>query len=250
MVFIDVHAHIDMYSEEKIKQIIENAKNNNVKIIINNGLNKKKNKKTLELAKKYEEVKAALGLYPIEALKLTDQEIDEEIKFIKDNKEKIVAIGEVGIDLKWSQELVKQKQIFEKFIDLAISLNKPIIVHSRLAEAAVLDLLEKKKAKKVIIHCFNGKLKLTDIIIKNNWHVSIPANITYVQNFQKLVELIPINLLFCETDSPYLHPTKGKRDNEPKNVMMSYKEIARIKNISLESVQETLLNNYKNLFGI
>ncbi|MBR9706530.1 TatD family hydrolase [Candidatus Pacearchaeota archaeon] len=248
MTYIDVHCHIDMYSDEKIEQVIEGARKNNVDTIIVNGVNVKTNRRILKLADKYTEIKVALGIDPIDALKLTDQEVEDEINFIKKNKGKIIAIGEVGIDLKWSKELKAQKENFEKFIQLSIDLDKPIIVHSRNAEHDVLDMLDRDNCKKVIVHCFNGKLSLVDKAIKNGWYFSIPTNITYSEQMQKLVDKLPITNILCETDSPYLHPQKGQRNNTPVNVIEGYKKISEIKDMNLKVVEEKIKENYKRLF--
>ena len=248
MVFIDTHCHIDMMKD--IDGIVERAITKDVKIILNNGVDIKSNRKTFELAEKYKEVKSVLGIYPIEALKLSDEEINEEIEFIRKNKDKIIAIGEVGIDLKWSKDLKKQKEIFEKFIDLAKELDKPLIVHSRQAEEEVMNTLRDKQAKKVVIHCFNGKLELVDEAVEKGWLFSIPANICFSENFQKLVEKLPLENILCETDSPYLHPVKGERNNEPGNIIESYKKIAKIKGLKLEETEKKIEDNFKKLFGL
>jgi len=246
MVFIDVHCHLDRCKGNS-EEIMGRARNANVGIIINNGVGKEANKKTLELSKKFEEVKAALGIYPIDALKLTDKEIDLEIDFIRKNKEKVVAIGEVGLDLKESKEIDKQIKNLSKFIDLAKELDVPIIVHSRKAEKECIELLEKTGAKKVIMHCFSGDFKLVERIKNNKWSFSIPAVIKFSEHFQKLSREIPIEQIFCETDSPYLHPNK-KMNNEPALVVEGYKKIAEIKGISLEECEKKIESNYNNLF--
>src|SRR3989344_497780 len=127
-----------------MKRIIKRAhskgcssKDNNVKIIVVNGTNHEQNILILDLAKKYPETKHTLGIYPLDALKLSDNEIDEEINFIIKNKDKIIAIGEVGLDLKEEnlhKTLDKQKINLTKFVNLAIKLSKPVIIHSRKAE--------------------------------------------------------------------------------------------------------------------
>lgn len=231
-----------------IPGIIKRARENNVKTIINNGTDAQSNRKTLELAKKYPEVKVALGLYPIDALKLSDEEIGKELIFISKNKERIVAIGEVGIDLKWSQDLEKQEENFQRFIDLALKIDKPLIVHARGAEKEAINLLEKNKCKKVVMHCFNGDMKLVKKIANNGWFLTLPANVTFSEHFQKIVEKVSLNNLLCETDSPYLHPIKGKRDNEPANVIESYKKIAEIKKLHLKEVEEQIEKNFEKLF--
>lgn len=246
MKYIDVHCHLDFFKDKEIKEIIEKCEKKKIKIIAN-GVNSDSNRKILEIYKKYPKIKIALGLYPIDALKLSEKEINSEIEFIKKNKNNIIGIGEVGIDLKENQNFEKQKTIFIKLIRLSKKINKPLIVHSRKAEKQVIEILEKENAKKVIMHCFCGKKKLSSRIIENNWFFSIPTNIKNSQQFQELVKITPMNNLLCETDSPFLHPNK-KFPNTSENVIECYKKISEIKNMSLKVVEEKIKNNYKRIF--
>jgi TatD DNase family protein len=240
--FIDVHCHLDMCKD--IDQIISNAKENNV-IILSHGVNIDSNRKQIELKNKYN-IKIALGFYPIDALKFSDEEINKEIEFIK--KQKPSAIGEVGLDFKYDQEHIeRQKQIFEKFIVLSKELDIPIVVHSRKAELECIEILEKHNVKKVIMHCFSGKKRLVQRIEKNNWFLSIPANVVSSNQFQQNVEIVSLTNLFCETDSPYLHPFK-EENNEPSNVIESYKKIAEIKKITIEELKNIIFMNWQRIF--
>ncbi len=244
--FIDVHSHLDICEEVSTK--IQNAKKENVKIVTC-GINPESNRKTLEIKKEFPKVEICLGIYPTDTLKISDKEIDSEIKFIKSNKDKIVGIGEVGLDLKENEEktLQKQKDNLSKFVKLAKKLNKPITIHSRKAEEECVNLLESFGYNKIIMHCFSGKIKLVEKILENNWMLSIPTSVKHSEQFQKVIELAPIENLLCETDSPFLHPDK-KFPNEPKNVIESYKKIAEIKKISLKEVEKKLEENYRKLF--
>ena len=107
----------------------------------------------------------------------------------------------------------KQKQVFQKLINLAEKINKPLIVHSRKAEADVIEMLENSKAK-VLLHCFCGKKSLIKKAADLGFNFSIPTNVVRAQNFQGLIKEVDINQLFAETDAPYLSPFKDKR-NEP-----------------------------------
>lgn len=245
--FIDVHCHIDMI-EMPIEKIIENAKLSNVEVIVAQGVNPESNRKVLGLSSKYNEVKAALGLYPIDALSLSEKEIDDEINFIWNNKEKIVAIGEVGLDFKEdAKEHDKQIKTFEKIVNLSLEIDKPLILHSRKAEKEVIEILEKHNAKKVIMHCFSGKLSFVERILKNKWYLTVPTSVKNSEHFQKIVELAQVEQLFCETDAPYLHPDK-KWPNEPCNVIESYKKIAEIKKMKIDDVMGKISENYQKLF--
>lgn len=246
--FIDMHCHIDM-CVAKPADIVERAKKSGVGIIASSGVNPERIRKTLEFAAKFSEIKPSLGIYPVEMLELSESEISKQIEIIRKNKDKIIAIGEVGLDLKEARQIEKQKENFEKFIKLALELDKPIIVHSRKAEEEAIEVLEKMKAKKVIMHCFSGNFKLVKRVIDNGWCLTIPSNVTFSEHFQKVAKEAPIGQLFCETDSPFLHPVKGQRDNEPMNVVKSYKKVAEIKGMKLEDAEKKIEDNYKRLFS-
>ncbi|HRZ85405.1 MAG TPA: TatD family hydrolase [Candidatus Paceibacterota bacterium] len=256
MTYIDVHCHIDRYNDEQVEAIMERAREKGVGIIINNGNNFENNERTLEFCEKYPEVRAAMGIFPIECLQYTDKQLSdfrEKIRKLHKNK-KVIAIGEVGLDFKEDLDnWEKQKEIFEEWIKLSIELNIPIIVHSRKAELEAIEILEKfnksDKKPKVIMHCFSGSMKLVQRIFDNGWYFSIPTSIKNSQHFQLVVEKIPIEKLFCETDSPFLHPDK-LRDNEPANVIVSYQKIAEIKKMRLKDIEKQIEKNFKSLFEI
>ena len=192
MTFIDIHAHLEFFDDLNIR--IKKAKKRNVKIILANGIDVETNRKVLAFAKEYPEVQACLGIYPVNALKLIKKEINSEIKFIKENKDKIIAIGEVGLDLKEAgvETLVTQKEILKKFVKLAKELDKPIFIHSRKAEKETVELLETLDYNKIIMHCFNGKLNLVEKGIHRGWFFSIPASVKFNEQFQEMIKIIPI----------------------------------------------------------
>lgn len=262
--YIDVHAHLDSERfDDDLDEVIENAKKNDV-LIVQSGVNPKTNKKSLELSKKYD-IFCSFGLYPIDSIAgdfdgLKDDyvrdiegfDFDSELKWIKENKDNCVAIGEIGLDFKVIEcdENIKEAQVkcFEKAIDLASEIDKPIIIHSRSAELEAIEILEKKKCKKVVMHCFGGRKSLIKRGADNGWFFSVPPIIKRLQHFQTLVGLVPIEQLLTETDSPFLSPNVGER-NEPVNVKVSVSEIARIKGIKEKETAEIILSNARKLFG-
>lgn len=244
--FIDVHCHIDRYDNPQ--KIIANAKEKNV-IMVAQGVDRKSNMINLELARANDNVRVAMGVYPIEGLSMSDSELDEEIKFIRQNKNNIIALGEIGIDLKESDNFIQQRKNLIKFIELASELNKPMIVHSRDAEEKTIELLEEFGAKKVIMHCFSGRFKFSERIVKNGWYLSVPTNITRNQQFQNMAEKIPIENLFCETDSPFLNPFNRDDENEPALVLESYRKVAEYKRMKIEDVEKAMEDNFERLFN-
>ncbi|PIN87462.1 hypothetical protein COV12_03755 [Candidatus Woesearchaeota archaeon CG10_big_fil_rev_8_21_14_0_10_32_24] len=251
--YIDVHAHLDICDIEKS---VKACKEKNV-MILTVGINKETNRKVLDLSKKYKNVELCLGIYPTETTKLSEREFNEELKFIEKNKDKIIGIAEIGLDLHEPntnnpENFEIQKKRFISQVKLAIKLDKPIVVHSRKAEKETIEILKDLKIKKVIMHCFSGNFKLVKEIIESGWFFSIPANVKFSEHFQKVIEVTPIEQLFCETDSPFLHPDKNRRPgvkNSPENVIGSYNKIAEIKKISLKETEKKIEENYLRLFG-
>ncbi len=260
MILVDVHAHLDhKLFNGKLDNVISNAKKNNVKAIITNGVNPATNRIALKLAEKYDIVKAALGVYPIDSLNIDKRkgfyplknekvDVDKEIEFIKKQREKIIAIGEVGLDYHWDKKHKnKQREVFEKFIELAEKIKKPIIVHSRKAESDAVELLKSSKLKKIIMHCFSGNFKLVKQIQDNNWYFSMPTNIVRSKHFQKIAEETYISQLLTETDAPFLSPFKGKI-NEPSYITETIGKIAEIKKMDKEEVANNIFMNYQKIF--
>ncbi len=260
LLFIDLHAHLDHpYFEKDIDDVIKRAKEAGVKIILIAGVNPSSNKEVLDLCKKYDILRAALGIYPVDALqkeieageyplKSEPFDIDEEIKFIEKNKKSIYAVGECGLDYHWIKDKKDQQKIlFHKIIELCERTNKPLIIHSRKAEKDCIEMLKSSKLKKVNFHCFHGSKKLIKEIVDNNWYFSIPTNVVRSQQFQELVKEVPLSHLFCETDSPYLSPYKDKR-NEPAFIIESYKKIAEIKGMDLTEVANNIYLNWQRVF--
>ncbi len=269
MRYIDVHAHLETTRFEKdLDEVIKRCRDNEV-VVINAGVNASTNRTILEMKEKYPDVvKISFGLYPIDALSkeietsdgdfvrdIESFDVDEELAWIKDHKDECVAIGEIGLDynyeeIKSSEELrEKQKETFRKILDVAKEIDKPVIIHSRKAEADAIEVLEEKNMKKVVMHCFSGKKSLIKKCIEYGWFLSVPPVITRLEHFKMLVEMTPIEQLLTETDSPYLSPVAGER-NEPINVMVTVKEIAKIKGLKEEEVREKILVNARGLFQL
>ncbi|OVE74639.1 hypothetical protein BVX95_01545 [archaeon D22] len=257
---IDVHAHLDhdlMILD--LDEIIERAKKNGVKAIITNGINKDTNRLSLELANKYDIVKAALGIYPIDALdressdggfKIEPFDVDAELKFMEENSDKFVAFGEVGLDLYNGKDIKMQKEVLGKIIKLAIKLDKPIILHSRKAERELMEFLSEfpgLKPKRVIMHCFSGRKHLIKEAIERGYSFSIPTNIVKSDHFQRLVEWAPLKQILTETDAPYLSPYPDER-NEPSYVNETIKKIAEIKEMDETEVMNNIYMNYQKIF--
>ena len=241
---IDSHAHLDMIKD--LDSLIENAKTNRVKTIITNSINLDSSKKNLEISKRYSKfVKLAAGLYPEEDLTLEKYNAFEN--WVKENEDKIVAIGEIGLDKTEKLDFKLQKEIFKKQLDLAVELKVPAIIHSRKAEKEIIEILENHKDLRVILHCFHGNFKLVKKANELGFYFSIPTNIVRSEQFQKMVKELPKDKILTETDSPYLSPFKEK-DNEPAFITESIKKISEIWEMDKEETERQIERNFEKLF--
>jgi len=254
MKFVDVHAHFDMGEyDSDLKEVLEECKNKGVVAIIANGVHQESNRKVLELAKKFPIIKPALGFYPDHVAESKIEEVEKEIEFIKSQKN-VVAFGEVGLDNKFDEKEKDienkkrlQKIAFAKFIEASEKTKKPLIIHSRKAEADVIEMLESSTLKNPVFHCFSGKKRLMQKIADNGWNFSVPVTVIKLQQFQELVKYTNINQLLTETDSPYLAPVLGDR-NTPANVPLTVNKIAELKGFTEEETANNIFMNYQRVF--
>ena len=247
---VDDHAHLFLHNnvDKKIKENVER----NVKYIIENSIDVESINIVIEESRKYDIIYYALGLYPEEIVKMDDDDIEKILKFIEENEDKkFLAIGEVGLDFSNVDEdkIRKQKIYFEKFLELADRLKKPVIIHSRKAEKEVLDILTSYNNKRVL-HSF-WKPSLVDKAIEINCYLSIPTIVYRDLGFQKIVEDVPLEFILTETDSPYLDPIeKGKAVNNSWKIIYSLEKISKIKDIDKKELEEIIFNNFVRVYNI
>jgi TatD DNase family protein len=239
---VDAHCHIDL-CERPVQEIV-----NKDMLIVANGVDLVSNKKVLSYAKLFPNVKAAIGIYPQQVVERSKKEVAETLKFIEDNKDKIVAIGEVGIDfyhITNQDQQTKEIEGFKKIIKLANKIKKPIIVHSRKATETALNLLKNAKVP-IIMHCFDGNAEQTEEALKRGYYFTIPANFWTRKGFKKTAKRVPIDRLLTETDSPYLSPIEG--ENRPQNIKYSIEKLAALKNMTSQQVENQIYINFKKMF--
>ena len=253
MDFFDTHAH---YNDEKFKEdrdiIIKEVKENNIKYITVVGYNIKSSIKAIEIANKYDNIYATVGISPNDL----ESEINlEKIESLAQNK-KVVAIGEIGLDYYWNKENKDlQRDIFLKQIEIANKLELPISIHTREAVYDTLDILKNKiKVKNNgIFHCCPLNVELIKEAIKLGFYISFSGNVTFKnsKNADKCIETVPKEKLLIETDSPYMtpEPHRGKRNNSI-YVKLVAQKIADVKNMSLEDVAKITLENAKRIYKI
>ena len=241
----DVHAHLDLIEDKE--SVVKRAVEEGIRAIVTNGVDPISNRKSLELQEKNKIVKVALGIYPVNAAEMGFSQVLEEIRFIRQNADRIAAIGEVGLDYQETEDRKRQHEAFNGFLALAADLEKPVIVHSRKAEKEVIQALIDADCRNAILHAFHGNMELVRKGAEKGFLFSIPSNVLRSEHFQKLVETAPIENLLTETDTPYLGPFADKR-SEPAFVKMTVKKIAEIKGMSTEKAADGLWNNYLKAF--
>ena len=265
MILVDDHCHLTHeLLKNQLDAVLERARKAGVKAIICSGVNVPTNREVLELAKKYAPlVRCSLGIYPIDALDIAPDEtglsrqiehfdVDKELEFIRANKEHIAGIGEAGLDYHWVKDEAlkkKEKENFAKVIKTAEDIKKPLIVHTRDAEADCIDMLQSSSVKNVVLHCFTGRKHVVKKAIDLGYNFSIPAVIEKLQHFKMVVEMVNINQLLTETDGPFLSPYKDILKNESRFIVESIKKIAELKKLEEEEVSATIYKNYQKIFN-
>jgi len=247
---VDTHSHIDMIESISLDEIIVNAENAMVKKIIIPCAYPHDIEKINQLTLKNDKLFGLLGVHPSEARDWDDSLI-EQIKTICSHNNKIVGIGEIGLDYYWDKSFnEKQKEVFIKQINLANDLNLPICVHDREAHFDTLNIIkEHNKNSKVVMHCFSGSVEFMKECIKENIYIALGGVVTF-KNAIKAKEVakeIPLNKLLLETDAPYLAPVpyRGK-ENQPAYTNLVAQEIANLRGISTEEIiNQTTINAHE-----
>ena len=249
---IDTHSHINMIEGISIDEIILNATNNGVEKIIVPAAYPSDIDVVYDLVNKYDNVYGLLGIHPSEVKDWDDNLIDK-IKKLSENK-KIVGIGEIGLDYYWDKSFNDlQKEVFIKQIKLANELNLPISIHDREAHKDTFEILkEYNKNSQIIMHCFSGSLEFANECIKQDWYIAIGGVVTF-KNAIKVKEVakeIPLEKLLLETDAPYLTPVpyRGK-ENQPAYVKYVAEEIAKIRKIDFETINQITTANTEKIFN-
>ena len=246
---IDVHCHLESedYSKDR-DQVIEKCKQQ-LQAVITSCAHPKDFGLTMQLLEKYKGfIFATVGIHPEYIKEISENEISEFFEIIKNNKEKIVGIGEVGLDFLIEEEWrEKQKELFVKFISLAKELNKPLIIHARKAFAEAIEILENFGVKNVLIHFFSAK-ELLERVKNNGWYISVNTTLLTSKKIKKIVRDMPMERILTETDSPYLG-LEGKR-NDPLSVRIVAEKIAEIKKASFEEVDKATTQNAIEFFKL
>jgi TatD DNase family protein len=254
MSYTDTHAHLaEKEFEIDIDEVIQRAKEADIKRIILIGCQIEGAKRALALAKRDPIFKVAVGFHPEDVLNLTDKDWEEMESLMRDPL--VIAIGEIGLDFYWDKDPLHheiQEKVFIRQIELANTLNKPILIHSRDSIQKTYDLLKAVPVlRKGVMHCYSSSLEMAKEFIKLGYMISLAGPVSFKNAHVPVSVALGIDLdhLLIETDSPYLtpHPYRGKR-NESAYVRLVGEKIAELRGIDPTKLQEILEENYLRMF--
>ncbi len=280
MELFDSHAHYDdeKFNEDR-EDILNKVFESGVTKLVSAGYSLEGSKKAIELANKYNFIYATVGISPndipgegLEEDELKTKSVEEkqmifahsmEIfhEYLREMEElarsaKVVAIGEIGLDYHWNtQNKELQKQVFIEQIELANKLSLPIVIHTREAVMDTLDILKnvKKTVKPGVFHCCPLNVELVKEAIKIGFYISFAGPVTFKnsKNAREVVDIVPLDKILIETDSPYLapEPVRGTR-NDSRNVKHIVQKIAEYKNMPVELLAKQTYENTKRVFNI
>ena len=248
MIF-NVHTHINDNQEfDNAELLIQECLDNNVNKLVVIGYDVKSSIRAVELATKFENVYAAIGIHPSDVSK--EGNTIEELEKLLINPNKIAAIGEIGLDYHWDSNPSKEIQIewFIKQIKLANKYNLPIIIHSRDAMGDTVRVLKENKEyyEKGIMHCYAGSIETSKELEKLGFYFSFAGPLTYknAHELRKVASSIPLDKILIETDDPYLTPTPHRgKTNHPSYVIYVAEELAKLKEKTYEEICDITYNN-------
>ena len=247
--YIDTHCHMSRNDYSNIPFLIDKIKKSGVEKIIVNGCCIESCKEVLELTKKYDIVYGAIGLHPTELDKFSESDFQWLEEHINDDK--IVALGEIGLDYHYDNtDKEKQNYVFKKQLEIAKKHNKPIIVHSRDAIQDTYNIL-KEYSLKGSLHCFGSSLEMAREFIKLGYLIGVGGVVTFknAKNIVNVIKNIDLEYILLETDSPYLTPEPYRgNQNDSSYIPIIAEKIALEKEVSVEEVKKVTGANARGVF--
>jgi TatD DNase family protein len=253
MKLIDTHAHLDFEKlSENIDEVLAEAKAVGVEKIIIPGVKWQDMPKIIDLIEKHDNLYGATAVHPSET-----KDWQEEYYYLLEDyaqHDKVVAIGETGLDYYWDKSFNEtQQHVFRRHMEMAESLDLPVIVHDRDAHGDVLEILKEYPNVKGVMHCFSGSAEFALECVKLDYYIALGGPVTFKNSVKpkEVAAKVPLDKLVLETDSPFLapHPHRGK-DNDPSKILLVAETIAEIRGMSVEELAEATSANAEKLFNI
>ena len=251
---VDTHCHLDKLNyndlHTSVADVLEKAKLRGVEQFLTVGVTLDAFPNMMEMIKDHPEVHASCGIHPLDV----DSEFDLSIFRQYAANERVIAIGETGLDYFYQPESApRQRDLFEQQVEVAVEYNKPLIIHTRQAREDTLAILKNGQADKCggVIHCFTEDWAFAEAAMELGFYISISGIVTFnkATELKDVVRRLPLERLLVETDSPYLAPVpyRGK-ENQPAYVREVAEYIGLLQGKSFEEVAQVTTNNYNKLF--
>ena len=249
---IDTHCHLNDERYDDVKEVISSLTSNNITNGIVIGYNMESSEKAMTLADENEILYSVIGFHPQNINEITEGDL-EKIEKLATN-EKVVAIGEIGLDYYWEPyDKDAQKRVFIAQLDIAKRLGLPVVIHQRDCGMDLLEILKEhhKGLVGIILHCFSESTEMAREFIKMGCYISFAGPLTFKnsRSLPDVAKITPKELILSETDCPYLtpHPHRGKR-NEPKFVSLVVEKLAELREVSYEEMEKQIEENAKKVF--
>ena len=256
MTLIDTHCHLTFEPlVNDIEGILERSKAAGVTGWITVGTDPQHNRKAIELAGRFDNMYASVGIHPHDAEGVTAQTLTELQNLAQDIK--VVAIGETGLDFHYNlSKQPSQRRVFAAQLKIAKDLNLPVIVHSRDAFDETMDMLEQfgSGVKKVVFHCFSGSPEQANIVLDKGYYISLSGVVTFknASKTRQAAKIVPMDRLMLETDCPYMspEPMRKQKINEPALMLHTAKFAAELKQMSLADFAEVVTATSRSFFSL
>jgi len=259
MKLVDAHIHLsDGEYSQKVDDIVEDAKQSNVVALISNSMDFDTGLLSLQLAEEYpNHVYAALGIHPLNVRNLSPNELQDTVNLIfqhGEQREKVVAVGEIGLDFQYAEtrELQDlQLRIFHEMLSTAEKLSFPVIIHSRGTTSQIVSLLPSYGVKKVLLHWFSKPIGLLSQIVDRGYYITEGPPSVFSSGIREIIRRIPLTNLLTETDGPvrFGGPFKGKMTT-PSFISLVVESIAQLKGKKETEVADQIFENFTNFFGV
>ena len=256
MKFVDAHVHLsDKEYAADMDEIIAEAKDSNVVALVSNSMDYETSVGSVRLAETYPRmVYVALGIHPWNVKALTEDDLQQMLELISQQRQNkaLVAIGEIGLDYKYTKSWDKQLMVFDNMLKLAENLDLPVIIHSRGTTAQVVEMLRSYNLRKVLLHWFSRPVSALTKAVERGYYITEGAPTAYSNGIRDVVRRTPLTNLLTETDGPvrfYKSPFKGKRTT-PAFIPTVVKAIAEVKSMDVEDVAAQIIQNFEEFFGV
>lgn len=254
MPIFDTHAHYDADQFASDREAVLTAlPAAGVGLVVDPGCDVASSREAVALAERFDHVYAAVGIHPEDCDGCTDADFDVIRELCR--REKVVAVGEIGLDYYWKENPPRdfQEQVFRRQIELALELDLPVIIHDREAHGDSLRIVLDYPGLRGVFHCFSGSPEMAQELLKRGWYLGFDGPVTYknARRAPEVVAVTPLDRIVVETDAPYMSPVPNRgRRNDSRNLPYIVEKLAEWKGISPEEMAAHTWNNGLRLFGL